>query len=355
MLCIPKKTTYILLSLVFSAGAAKISSTFSDTTYRIERQYVPNIIAKTLLQRLVQEGVPTERDSESDKFYPDNVKVLGNNGLDTVEQLSVENYTVALQKFGTEDYHALTQERSHDTSVVYYIEQLEGAPRERSEKIIQEVAPNSILEDGGTIHLYLSSPGAAALGNHTDTTPIVVLQLDGEKEWFLCKDPLAVDEGHGGAPQNEMLRKADKASLFSKKLDSCSTYSEFDIDSMECQREILRPGDALFLPRRTVHSARALDRFSAHLTFGYNEDSVCHDYVASSRRYLSGTLGGRAVCGCDTSCDSWCNGSCDRFRVFSCDSRCKSSCDQSCDDPNFPGCPLSPSPSPVCNPLTDLC
>ena len=98
---------------------------------------------------------------------------------------------------------------------------------------------HEILEDDGTIHLYLSSRNAAALANHTDVTDIFVLQLDGAKEWTLCE---------------ETGFDTDK---FRDKLSTCTTYSDFEIDNLVCKRTTLHPGDALYLPKRVVHSARA--------------------------------------------------------------------------------------------------
>ena len=52
----------------------------------------------------------------------------------------------------------------------------------KTEALINHAVNNTVLENGGTVHLHMSSPGVAALSNHTDTTDIAVLQLEGEKE-----------------------------------------------------------------------------------------------------------------------------------------------------------------------------
>lgn len=72
--------------------------------------------------------------------------------------------------------------------------------------LIQEVVDNSVLQDGGTVHLYISPPNLAALDNHTDITDVVFLQPEGDKEWLLCKD-----DGKAGA-------HFENATLFSEKL-----------------------------------------------------------------------------------------------------------------------------------------
>lgn len=305
--------------------SAHISPNFQDKTYRIERSFVPADKAKSLLHKIVRDGTPTDEEN----FDQDTVKVIGDGGDRHVPQHDVKDFASALRAFATSQYHENTPDNKKE-SLVYYMEQLEAGPRERTENYINQVVDNSVMDDGGTIHLYMSSPGVAALDNHTDTTDIVVVQLDGEKEWLLCKEPANLDTEVVPLKNAGGLRKADD---FSTKLDSCSTYSEFEIDDLDCERTILYPGDALFLPRRIVHSARALPHgFSAHLTFGFNEDNMCRDYnVAASSRRLVRTCDSWS---CNRSCDGFCNRSCDKGwpkKIFSCDSGCKTGCDDSCD------------------------
>ena len=113
-----------------------------------------------------------------------------------------------------------------------------------------------------TAHVYISGPGASALPNHTDVTEIVVLQLLGRKEWLYCR---AKPRAPGFA-----------ATLFpfeAAKLVKCETYDDVEMNSgaLDCERAVTSPGDVLFLPRRTVHSARAVhESYSVHLTVGIN-------------------------------------------------------------------------------------
>ena len=360
---------FVCLALAWQATASSplmISSTFTDESFRIARQLVADRDARALLQRLVHDGVPQGGTDET--FTPESVKAMGDAGERSDDQPAVADYAGALQNY-------LSDEDRPDSlsSLIYYMEQLDGPALRRSDAMIGEVATNSVLEDGGTIHLYLSAPGASALGNHTDTTDIVVLQLDGAKEWFLCAKPEEVKEQHS----------PEEFELFSKKLSSCSSYSAPEIDhNLDCERTILYPGDALFLPRRTVHSARALsDQFSAHLTFGFNEDEFCRAYgtnkqksiAARNSRFLrrlsssssssssssdsssdsnsssddcdsSDSGNCRRVCDrscdrkCDGTCDKSCNNDCDSLIFFSCDSSCDFSCDTDCDDECDAGC-----------------
>ena len=64
-----------------------------------------------------------------------------------------------------------------------------------------------------------------------------VLQVSGAKDWTVCA-PVA------NAP----------------KLSTCATYDAGEMSALDlCSRLTLYPGDLLFVPERSVHSARALD------------------------------------------------------------------------------------------------
>lgn len=92
--------------------------------------------------------------------------------MEGVEQYDVVDFGLALQRFTSADYDTFNPDANEMHSLVYYLEQMDGPSLKRSNKI----ASTSFIDDGGSIHLYLSTPGTAALDNHTDTTDIVVLQ-----------------------------------------------------------------------------------------------------------------------------------------------------------------------------------
>ena len=121
-------------------------------------------------------------------------------------------------------------------------------------RVLQGVAQPMLGRGGAnssqsTAHVYASGHGAAALPNHTDVTKTAVLQLLGRKEWLYCR---------------EAARARFAATLFpleAAKLVKCETYDDAEMNSgaLDCERVVTAPGDILFLPRRTVHSARAVD------------------------------------------------------------------------------------------------
>ena len=171
------------------------------------------------------------------------------------------------------------------------------------------IAPFLPLDTTGanavTAHVYLSSEGAAALANHTDVTDIVIVQLLGRKGWLYCPE-------RPSDPSNSPFPFVPSG--IEVKLPKCATYTASEMASLACEcvsarppslpvaRSLARrgrraahppahdararrlicstcrnlwrryvltsPGDTLYLPRRTVHSARAVDGYSAHLTLG---------------------------------------------------------------------------------------
>lgn len=330
-------------------SSASISSQFTDKKHRIERSFAPPDEAKKLLLQIVHEGFETEPT----KLESRTVVVKGYQGDPNVEQLEKEQFASALKAFITNDNHG-NQPTDDHTSLVYYIERLQKPTLEVNENLIQKVVDNNVLADGGTIHLYLSSPKASALANHTDTTDIVVVQLEGKKEWLLCKEKESTQITSDFA---SLLRAKQTGNYFSEKLNSCSTYRAFEMDQLDCETTVLYPGDALFLPRRTVHSARASsDSFSAHLTFGFNEYTMCKDYPVlpdefdEEHRMLDQYNCDGCTKSCDNGCDETCNYGCDGcdLCLAGCDSRswtggtscdeCCISCDHSCDEDCNSGC-----------------
>ena len=160
-----------LLSTIPVARGQDLLS-FEGETLRIERNYVPQHVARQLYQDLLEL-------SENDKFDANVVDYKGDAGAKASQpQTSPTMY----------DIHRTVQQKSDEKkSVVFRIENLTGKSYNSTKELVHKVVPNNVLEDKGTIHVYFSSPGAAALANHTDVTDIFVLQLDGAKDWFLCE------------------------------------------------------------------------------------------------------------------------------------------------------------------------
>lgn len=315
----------IFLAAVTHFARAEIEPlTFHHENPLVVRNYVSDVVAQQLYKDLRFVGIPS---TQVEDIHPRLVSTLGDAGTKVEEEPPAH-----------EAIDALYQPESKE-SAVFRLEHLRTPVYDESKELVNELVPNNVMEDGGTIHLYVSSPGASALANHTDTTDIFVLHLDGAKEWMLCEE-----------------HEEDNNDVLTYKLDTCSTYGQREIDTLKCHRETLYPGDALFLPKRVVHSARAVSEHghvpSAHLTFGFFEETttgqVCSETYSDLPFLKTGKerkLACNANCwdecngdifqDCDThcntgSCDSDCDGSCDSWGFWSCDKSCDKSCDTGC-------------------------
>lgn len=91
---------------------------------------------------------------------------------------------------------------------------------------------------------YLTPPGSTGLTPHHDTHDVFVLQVAGTKHWTVRE---AVAEAPLGRHRSDHEQAASQPVTFEVGLD---------------------PGDCLYLPRGTVHSAAAQQGTSLHLTIG---------------------------------------------------------------------------------------
>jgi ribosomal protein L16 Arg81 hydroxylase len=99
------------------------------------------------------------------------------------------------------------------------------------------------------VNAYVTPPSSRGFSPHYDVHDVFVLQVAGEKHWTI-HEPVLTDP----------LRThpwADRAAEVAAAAERPPV-----IDT------VLRPGDALYLPRGYIHSAVALGAISAHLTIG---------------------------------------------------------------------------------------
>jgi lysine-specific demethylase/histidyl-hydroxylase NO66 len=107
------------------------------------------------------------------------------------------------------------------------------------------------------VNAYITPPQSQGFAPHYDVHDVFVLQVSGRKQWTIHA-PVVVDplenqpwEGH----RDEVAARAADAPL---------------IDA------VLEPGDALYLPRGTIHAAQALGETSVHLTVGVHPVTRYH-------------------------------------------------------------------------------
>ncbi|KAH8073734.1 calcium ion binding protein [Aureococcus anophagefferens] len=154
-----------------------------------------------------------------------------------------------------------------DASAVLRLERLAEPAAAVAALLDSEGALAGELERGASAHVYWSGPGVAALDNHTDPGEVLVVQLNGTKDWLVCPP----------APVEEAPPWAAEAAA---KLSRCATYDDLEMGARDCDVLTLRAGDALLLPPRTVHSARAASGTSVHVTIQRPFLEMCDDVEA---------------------------------------------------------------------------
>ena len=99
------------------------------------------------------------------------------------------------------------------------------------------------------VNAYVTPPSSRGFSPHYDVHDVFVLQVAGEKHWTIhepvLRDPLRTQ------PWTDRAAEVAAAAEREPVIDA-----------------VLRPGDALYLPRGYLHSATALGEISAHLTVG---------------------------------------------------------------------------------------
>lgn len=100
------------------------------------------------------------------------------------------------------------------------------------------------------INAYITPPESQGFSAHYDVHDVFVLQVAGEKHWTVHA-PVHVDP----------LRNQPWTD-YSAAVAAAARDQEPVVDA------VLRPGDALYVPRGFLHSAKALGGVSAHLTVG---------------------------------------------------------------------------------------
>lgn len=99
------------------------------------------------------------------------------------------------------------------------------------------------------VNAYVTPPSSRGFAAHYDIHDVFVLQIAGEKRWVVHAPVL--EAPLRSQPWTDRRDEVERAAAGESLLDV-----------------VLRPGDALYLPRGFVHAAEALGEVSAHLTVG---------------------------------------------------------------------------------------
>lgn len=96
-------------------------------------------------------------------------------------------------------------------------------------------------------NIYISPAESQGFFPHIDTHDVIVLQIEGSKEWEIFDTPIKYPTGFTNLSEHQRNLYLSKTP--SKKLT-------------------LKSGDALFIPRGMVHQAFSKSNFSTHITIG---------------------------------------------------------------------------------------
>ena len=96
---------------------------------------------------------------------------------------------------------------------------------------------------------YVTPPQNQGFNNHYDVHDVFVLQISGEKRWVIHAPVHSSPLRH--QPWTDRRRSVEQRAAQEPVIDT-----------------VLRPGDALYLPRGFLHAATALGGVSTHLTLG---------------------------------------------------------------------------------------
>ncbi|HET7303594.1 MAG TPA: cupin domain-containing protein [Segeticoccus sp.] len=99
------------------------------------------------------------------------------------------------------------------------------------------------------VNAYVTPPQARGFADHYDVHDVFVVQVQGEKRWF-------IHEPVHPAPLRDQLWTGRRSAVE----QVAASDPVLDV--------VLRPGDCLYLPRGYLHAATALGGVSTHLTIG---------------------------------------------------------------------------------------
>jgi hypothetical protein len=100
------------------------------------------------------------------------------------------------------------------------------------------------------VNAYVTPASSRGFSAHYDVHDVFVLQVAGEKRWIVHE------------PVHALPLRTQPWTQHRRAVDHAASQTPAIVDA------VLRPGDALYLPRGYVHSAEALGTVSVHLTVG---------------------------------------------------------------------------------------
>eukprot|EP00055_Hartaetosiga_balthica_P017311 m.115075 g.115075 ORF g.115075 m.115075 type:complete len:3091 (-) comp9287_c0_seq2:1834-11106(-) len=146
-----------------------------------------------------------------------------------------------------------------------------------------------------TVHLYhATQENSRALLPHTDPYDVIVLQIQGSKDWTTCVPNLNIDKkfssqyeqhhkllAHNkaevGTDTEYKLSQAEKGQLQEiqkKRQRGCTRYEDEALGAYACEHFTLNAGDVMYLPKGVIHFATAGPQGSSHITISLEREGI---------------------------------------------------------------------------------
>lgn len=97
---------------------------------------------------------------------------------------------------------------------------------------------------------------------------MLVVQLQGAKDWTVCVPRVGKAEGFNTAQRSQYQE------VLRRRKQGCTSYTDSDLGRLDCSKLTLSAGDVFYMPKGVVHYALTSDAGSAHLTVSLNRDGV---------------------------------------------------------------------------------
>ena len=135
-----------------------------------------------------------------------------------------------------------------------------------------------------SMNVYHSGPEGVALYPHTDRYDVIVLHLEGEKEWEICIPDDNNDDDNNNSADLTSADVADIKEVELANVAGCTTHEGESRSTMVCSNTTMTPGDVLYLPKGIVHSATTSPNSpsTTHITIGLVRDNLRYgDFLKS--------------------------------------------------------------------------
>lgn len=180
----------------------------------------------------------------------------------------------------------LTAKLNEGAGLILRFEDWPSSPVQESVTSLQDVVRRS-FGTASTVHLYVAATvESRALLPHTDPYDVLVLQLDGSKEWTACTPHAETlmeqvrDLGSSIVDIKKLSKmnpaqRAQLQEIIKEQQAGCTTYNDEDLSNMQCTTFTLSRGNVMYMPKGVVHYAVSKDKQgSTHITLSLQREGM---------------------------------------------------------------------------------